>query len=184
MKINARSLKFVNHLAGNRAPPILFYVPRKKEKLSHLDYQVYKLWSNPKDKKLDVYSLTVKYYKVGTPKEWLQFINAISQSLLRGDALQIFQNEEAHQAERDGPEFTKCLAAITKHVFPNKVYNTQKKYIQNICKLLRLGSCKWISRIIKLNDYLVNFPVLEGVTATKLSCKEVVDILEDGVLLQ
>eukprot|EP00957_Ditylum_brightwellii_P002085 160494-Ditylum_brightwellii.AAC.1 len=38
--------------------------------------------------------------------------------------------------------------------------------------------------MIKLNDYLVDFPVPEGVPATKLSHKEFVDILEDKVLLQ
>eukprot|EP00957_Ditylum_brightwellii_P085644 6515181-Ditylum_brightwellii.AAC.1 len=38
--------------------------------------------------------------------------------------------------------------------------------------------------MVKLNDYLVNFPVLEGVTATKLSCKEFLDVLEDGILFQ
>eukprot|EP00957_Ditylum_brightwellii_P038142 2884106-Ditylum_brightwellii.AAC.1 len=30
-----------------------------------------------------------------------------------------------------------------------------------------MGSCKWILEIIKLNNYLVNFLVSEGVTATK-----------------
>eukprot|EP00957_Ditylum_brightwellii_P027906 2108373-Ditylum_brightwellii.AAC.1 len=38
--------------------------------------------------------------------------------------------------------------------------------------------------MIKLNDYLVHFPVLDRVKATKISCKEFVDILEDGILYQ
>ena len=75
-------------------------------------------------------------------------------SLLKGDTLQVFKNEEASQETKDGPAFTKCLAAVTEHVFPKKAYKTQKKYIQNIRKPLVLGSCKWISRMIKLNDYL------------------------------
>eukprot|EP00957_Ditylum_brightwellii_P209187 15360726-Ditylum_brightwellii.AAC.1 len=76
-----------------------------------------------------VYSLTVKYYKVGTPEEWLQYINVIAQvikwqdiqdvkaayslvkSLMRGDALQVFQNKEEIQEVKDGLAFTKCLAA-------------------------------------------------------------------------
>eukprot|EP00957_Ditylum_brightwellii_P030793 2333278-Ditylum_brightwellii.AAC.2 len=69
MNINTRSLKFVNCSARNRPPPILFYVPKKKEKLSPSDYQVYKLWTNPKDEKLSVYLLTLKHYTVGTPEE-------------------------------------------------------------------------------------------------------------------
>eukprot|EP00957_Ditylum_brightwellii_P136626 10419308-Ditylum_brightwellii.AAC.1 len=115
MKLNTKSLEFANHLVGNRPPPILFFTPGSEKKLSPLDYQIYKLQTNPKDKKLTVYWLMVKYYEVGTPEEWLQFVDAIAQvikgqgihdgeasyslvkSLMRGDALQVFENEEESQ---------------------------------------------------------------------------------------
>eukprot|EP00957_Ditylum_brightwellii_P129609 9887204-Ditylum_brightwellii.AAC.1 len=38
--------------------------------------------------------------------------------------------------------------------------------------------------MIKLNDYLVHFPVLDRVTTTKISCKEFVNVLEDGIPYQ
>eukprot|EP00957_Ditylum_brightwellii_P037833 2861490-Ditylum_brightwellii.AAC.1 len=69
MKINKKSLEFANHSVGNRPPFILSYLPDTKENLSLLDYQIYKLQTNPKDKKLAVYLFTVKYYNVGTPEE-------------------------------------------------------------------------------------------------------------------
>eukprot|EP00957_Ditylum_brightwellii_P124452 9484752-Ditylum_brightwellii.AAC.1 len=137
-----------------------------------------------------------------TPEEWLQFMEAITQvikgqdiqdgdaayllvkNLLKGGALQVFKNEEASQEVKDSPAFIKCFAAVTKHVFSKKAYTTQKKYIWNICKPLRLGSCKWIYRMIKLNDYLVQFPVPDGVTTTKISRKDFVDVLEDGIPYQ
>eukprot|EP00957_Ditylum_brightwellii_P114432 8724457-Ditylum_brightwellii.AAC.1 len=50
-----------------------------KKKLSPLNYQTYKLRTNPKDEKSVVYNLVVKYYEVGTPEEWLQFMDAIMQ---------------------------------------------------------------------------------------------------------
>eukprot|EP00957_Ditylum_brightwellii_P192377 14645285-Ditylum_brightwellii.AAC.1 len=152
MKIDAKSLKFANYFVGNRPPHILFYVPERKEELSPSDYQVYKLWTNPKDKKSAMYLLMVKYYKVGIPEEWLQFIDAIFQSLLRRDALQVFQNKETNQKERDSQAFTKYPGAITAHAFPKKAYTIQKKYIWNICKPLRLRAYKWILHVIKLND--------------------------------
>eukprot|EP00957_Ditylum_brightwellii_P042091 3187860-Ditylum_brightwellii.AAC.1 len=62
MKIDVKSFEFANLLVGNRPPPILFYMSE-----------------NPKDEKLAVYLLTVKYYKVGTPEECLQFVDAIAQ---------------------------------------------------------------------------------------------------------
>eukprot|EP00957_Ditylum_brightwellii_P013817 1041622-Ditylum_brightwellii.AAC.1 len=138
MKISNKSLEFANSNQGNKPPPIPFYVAYDAKKLSLSDYQTYKLRTNPKDEKSVVYNLIVKYYKVGTPEEWLQFMDVIMQvikgqdiqdgdaayllvkSLLRGDALQVFKNEVASQDVKDGPNFTKCLAAVTEHVFPKK----------------------------------------------------------------
>eukprot|EP00957_Ditylum_brightwellii_P047634 3618581-Ditylum_brightwellii.AAC.1 len=47
-----------------------------------------------------------------------------------------------------------------------------------------LGSCEWALQMIKLNDYLAHFLVSDRVEATKISCKEFVDILEDETLYQ
>eukprot|EP00957_Ditylum_brightwellii_P118190 9014280-Ditylum_brightwellii.AAC.1 len=57
---------------------------------------------------------------------------SLVKSLLKGDALQVFKNKEASQEIKDGLAFTKCLAAVTEHIFPKKAYKTQKKYIWNI----------------------------------------------------
>eukprot|EP00957_Ditylum_brightwellii_P177389 13511888-Ditylum_brightwellii.AAC.1 len=111
-------------------------------------------------------------------------VYSLVKSLLKGNTLQVFKIKEESQEVKDSPSFTKCLAAVTEHVFPKKAYKMQKKYSQNTHKPLRLGSCKWILQMIKLNDYLVHFPVPDGVTATKISCKEFIDILEDGIPYQ
>eukprot|EP00957_Ditylum_brightwellii_P176079 13407616-Ditylum_brightwellii.AAC.1 len=79
MKINAKSLEFANRSVRNKPLPIPFYVPDSDKKLSPLDYQTYKLRTNPNYEKLVVYNLVVKSYKVGTPEEWLQFMEAIMQ---------------------------------------------------------------------------------------------------------
>eukprot|EP00957_Ditylum_brightwellii_P133492 10177305-Ditylum_brightwellii.AAC.1 len=115
MKIDNKSLKFANQNIRNKPLLIPFYVLDSEKKLSPLDYQTYKLWTNPKDKKLAVYNLVVNYYEMGTPEEWLQFMEAIAQvikgqdiqhgdavyslvkSLLKGNALQVFQNKEESQ---------------------------------------------------------------------------------------
>eukprot|EP00957_Ditylum_brightwellii_P117459 8958575-Ditylum_brightwellii.AAC.1 len=62
-------------------------MPDNKKKLSPLDYQTYKLRTNQKDKKLVVYNLVVKYYKVATPEEWLQFMEVITQ-VIKGQEIQ------------------------------------------------------------------------------------------------
>eukprot|EP00957_Ditylum_brightwellii_P178324 13581522-Ditylum_brightwellii.AAC.1 len=120
MKIIKKSLKFANRNQGNKPPPIPFYVADDAKKLTLSDYQTYKLRTNPKDDKSVVYNLVVKYYKVRTPEEWLQFMDAITQvikeqdiqdgdaayslvkSLLKGDALQVFKDEEVSQDIKDG----------------------------------------------------------------------------------
>eukprot|EP00957_Ditylum_brightwellii_P181772 13847274-Ditylum_brightwellii.AAC.1 len=79
MKINNKSLEFASQNIGNKPAPIPFYVLDSEKKLSPFDYQIYKLRTNPKNKKLAVYNLVVKYYQVGTPEEWLQFMEAIVQ---------------------------------------------------------------------------------------------------------
>eukprot|EP00957_Ditylum_brightwellii_P155653 11848940-Ditylum_brightwellii.AAC.1 len=84
---------------------------------------------------------------------------SLVKSLLKGDVLQVFKNEEASQETKDGLAFTKCLVVVTEHMFPKKAYKTQKK----------------------LNDYLEFFPVPDGVTATKIAREEFINVLEDGV---
>eukprot|EP00957_Ditylum_brightwellii_P199945 15242344-Ditylum_brightwellii.AAC.1 len=71
MKISNKSLEFVNRYQGSKPLLIPFYVANNKKNLSLSNYQTYKLRTNPKDEKAAVYNLVVKYYKVGTPEEWL-----------------------------------------------------------------------------------------------------------------
>eukprot|EP00957_Ditylum_brightwellii_P009095 687687-Ditylum_brightwellii.AAC.1 len=84
-----------------------------------------------------------RFYKVGTPEECLQFMDAIAQiikgqditdldvanmlvtSLLCGDALQVFRNEEAVEKERDSPAFTKFSAVVSECIFPTKAYKLE-----------------------------------------------------------
>eukprot|EP00957_Ditylum_brightwellii_P042515 3219229-Ditylum_brightwellii.AAC.1 len=59
-------------------------------------------------------------------------VYSLVKSLLKGDALKVFQNNEESQEVKDGAAFSKCLEADTERKFPKKAYKTQKKYIQNI----------------------------------------------------
>eukprot|EP00957_Ditylum_brightwellii_P050574 3834994-Ditylum_brightwellii.AAC.1 len=87
MKISKKSLEFAICNQGSRPLPILFYVANDAKKLSPSDYQTFKLRTNPKDEKSVVYNLVVKYYKAGTPEEWLQFVDAITQ-VIKGQDIQ------------------------------------------------------------------------------------------------
>eukprot|EP00957_Ditylum_brightwellii_P119876 9147420-Ditylum_brightwellii.AAC.1 len=61
MKIDNKNLEFVNQNIRNKPLPIPFYMLDSDKKLTLLDYQTYKLRTNPMDKKLVVYNIVVKY---------------------------------------------------------------------------------------------------------------------------
>eukprot|EP00957_Ditylum_brightwellii_P167026 12715549-Ditylum_brightwellii.AAC.1 len=87
MKINHKSLKFVNQNIRKKPLLIPFHMLENNKKLSCSDYQTYKLQTNPNNKRSAVYNLVVKYYGVGTPEEWLQFMDAITQ-VIKGQNIQ------------------------------------------------------------------------------------------------
>eukprot|EP00957_Ditylum_brightwellii_P040042 3030333-Ditylum_brightwellii.AAC.2 len=41
--------------------------------------------------------------------------------------------------------------------------------------------CKWIARVVKLNDYLTEFPMPMGVKAKKLEQEELLEVLENRI---
>eukprot|EP00957_Ditylum_brightwellii_P033763 2558579-Ditylum_brightwellii.AAC.1 len=54
-------------------------------------------------------------------------VYSLVKSLLKGDALKVFKNKEESQEIKDSKVFTKCLAAVTKHIFPKKACKTKKR---------------------------------------------------------
>eukprot|EP00957_Ditylum_brightwellii_P028283 2136698-Ditylum_brightwellii.AAC.1 len=92
MKINLRSLDAAKHMLCIRLPSTLFFVAEKKAKLIPSVFQVYKLCINSKDKKHTVYLLIVRIYKVGAPKEWLQFMDTIKR-VIKGQGITHFDTD-------------------------------------------------------------------------------------------
>eukprot|EP00957_Ditylum_brightwellii_P151285 11519954-Ditylum_brightwellii.AAC.1 len=91
------------------------------------------------------------------------------QDLLRGDALTAFNNGQAMFKEQTADNIEHCLNAVMAQVFPNKVYKLQKRYIQHMMhKPRHIPVHKWISRAVKLNKYLMEFPTPTGVETKKL----------------
>eukprot|EP00957_Ditylum_brightwellii_P170681 12991926-Ditylum_brightwellii.AAC.1 len=69
MYFTLSNLEKANHTMISKLPPILFIISEKKNKINLSDYQVYKLYTNPKDDKSLIYSLTVGIHEVEIPKE-------------------------------------------------------------------------------------------------------------------
>eukprot|EP00957_Ditylum_brightwellii_P177722 13537828-Ditylum_brightwellii.AAC.1 len=69
-----------------------------------------------------------------------------------------------------------CLNVMTVQVFPIKAYKLQKWYIQYMMhKPRHVSIYKWIARVIKLNNYLTEFPMLIRVKSKKLKQEELLE---------
>eukprot|EP00957_Ditylum_brightwellii_P193446 14730056-Ditylum_brightwellii.AAC.1 len=81
MKIDLKNLKRSNQTTANKLAPIHFFVARKNNKLIPLNYQAYTLYIDLDDEKSAAYLIMVRIYKVGTMKEWLQFMDVIEHGI-------------------------------------------------------------------------------------------------------
>eukprot|EP00957_Ditylum_brightwellii_P124306 9475175-Ditylum_brightwellii.AAC.1 len=71
---------------------------------------------------------------------------------------------------------------MTVQVFPNKAYKLQKWYVWHMMhKPRHIPVCNWISRVVKLNNYLTEFPTPTGVEVKKLEQEELLEVLENKI---
>jgi len=181
-------------------PPIGLARPEIRE-LEHGEYQRYKLRNVPEDESSPTYELSVPYFGTGTPEEWLKFRKnlekvvvgqnvttgpgryTVARRLLEGDALASFdQGARLHGAESI-PNFKRCLDDVTKHVFPKRALQTQKRYMRRFLrKPPTMKIREYVARVIEINDLLAKFPpAIPGQSATKLPDDEILDLLEFGL---
>eukprot|EP00957_Ditylum_brightwellii_P208046 15355630-Ditylum_brightwellii.AAC.1 len=90
---------------------------------------------------------------------------------------------EATFEEQTVDNLEHCLNAMSVQVFPNKAYKLQKWYIWHMMhKPRHISILKWIARrVVKLNNYLTEFPTPTGVEAKKLEPEELLEILENRI---
>eukprot|EP00957_Ditylum_brightwellii_P144561 11011873-Ditylum_brightwellii.AAC.1 len=104
--------------------PFLRPEPRNLEKGQ---YHTYKLCTTPADATSPVYELSVPFFDEGTPEEWIKFrcglaavlkgqnvmqgpaSYTVAKTLLKGDALTVFEQAEIAQGNQTVPHFNKCL---------------------------------------------------------------------------
>eukprot|EP00957_Ditylum_brightwellii_P102696 7826734-Ditylum_brightwellii.AAC.1 len=115
--------------------PFLRPEPRNLERGQ---FHTYKLRTTPADATLPVYKLFVPFFDEGAPEEWIKFQRglaavlkgqnvtfgpasyAVAKTLLKGDALTVFEQAEITHGNQTVPHFNKCLDDIAEHVFLEK----------------------------------------------------------------
>ena len=107
-------------------------------------YHTYKLRTTPADPTSPIYELAVPFFDEGTPEEWIKFRRGLSavlkgqnvtlgpacytvvKTLLKGDALTVFEQAEIARGTQTVPHFNECLDDVAKHVFLKKAGQIQK----------------------------------------------------------
>ena len=163
-------------------------------------FHTYKLRTTPADPTSPIYELSLPFFEEGSPEEWILFRRgltavlkgqnittgppsyAVAKTLLRGDALTVFEQAEIARGTQTMPHYEKCLDDVAEHVFPEKAGQIQKRYMRRNIHFSKDYTVKaWVARVKELNGYLKDFPDHNGTATQPLDPDELMDILEYGV---
>ena len=103
-------------------------------------------------------------------------VEAANDALGRGQARAPVPSEYMPTVEID-------LRAVTSHVFPDRAYQTQKRWMRRFMRKPReTATADFVARVKEINEYFLHYPMLRDGTLlpTKLEDDELLDILEFG----
>jgi hypothetical protein len=142
---------------------ILFQRPAPRN-LEKGQYHTYKLRTTPADPTSPVYKLAVPFFDEGTPEEWIKFRHgllavlkgqnvtqgpasyAVAKTLLKGDALTVFEQAEIARGNQTVPHYNKCLDDVAEYVFTEKVGQIQKRYMRRNLRFTKNLTVKeWVA---------------------------------------
>eukprot|EP00957_Ditylum_brightwellii_P093589 7126670-Ditylum_brightwellii.AAC.1 len=125
---------------------ILFTRPTPRT-LERRTFHTYKLRTTPADPNSPIYELSIPFFNEGSPEEWIKTWRglqavlkgqnvtqgsasyAVAKTLLKGDALTVFEQAETAHGNQMVSHFELCLDDVAAHVFPEKSGQTQKRYM-------------------------------------------------------
>jgi hypothetical protein len=189
----------VNYNAWHTAlqvPPIPLITEKDEvdtqEKGSYLTVE---LRYTPADDDSKVYKKNIRYFKTGTPKQYIEFRAdikkvitgqaittgpaqfAMVRTLLRGDALRVFNNKASKLADEEPASLVLSMNELGKHVFPVRALAKQKRYMRRfIRKPLLLKAREFLACLTEMNDDLEFFPPYA--VSQKLAADEMLEIVE------
>ena len=105
---------------------------------------------------------------------------AFMRTVLKGDAYTYFNQYFTTVGNEDDVTFILDVQALTSHIFPQRALRMQKRYMRRYMRKPRDMKMRvYRNRVVKLNNYLEQFPTLINATQ-KIDDDEIVDILEFG----
>eukprot|EP00957_Ditylum_brightwellii_P018208 1371859-Ditylum_brightwellii.AAC.1 len=131
------------HSNPNVKQAIIAFTRPTPRNLERGQFHTYKLRTTPADTDSPAYHLSIPFFDEGSPDEWIKFRRwlqvvlkgqnmtqgpasyAVAKTLLKGDALTVFEQAEITHKNQTVPHFELCLDDVAGHVFPEKVGQTQ-----------------------------------------------------------
>ena len=158
-------------------PPIPFKKVDSKKPKKGMTHKL-GLKVDPTDKDSNSYEIEVVVFDSGTPEEWLDFLDvwkkvekglrltaaptkaAVFKNLIRGEALQVFENSENQlDFKTNNDDFVKAVQKLTEYFFPIRALETQKRFMRrNLLKVRGQTIREFVARIQELNSKLEQFP--------------------------
>ena len=154
----------------------------------------------PGDATSQTYDLQIPYFRTGAPKECLKCRNNVKKGmidygattgpqeysftrrLLERDALAVLELKAIKFGAETGPHYTEVMDELTKHIFPSKALQKQKRDMRRVLRKPReLSTRDFVSHVCEINNLLPQF--LGATNESKLPSNELLDLLDFGIHL-
>jgi len=197
MKVSTNYYSPISNGRRQIVPIVPLQRPEKKD-LTEGNYVTLKRKTRPGDRDSATFHLPIPYFKSGTPKEFLKWKRnvekvisgqgatdgpskyTLTRRLLDGNALTAF-NLKAEEFETEtNPNLLEVIEDLTRHVFPIKALQTQKRFMRRFLRKARdMKTRKYVSHVCEINQMLVHFPAADQ--DSRLPNDEMLDFLEFGM---
>lgn len=161
------------------------------------DATAHEIRYHPADPESQTYRVYVPPFGTGSPEQWLTHLSKIelisdgnhlttgpqkyqlARALLKDDALREFNAKATELGNETVPHFNECLQAITKHVFPEKALQKQRRHLRDVRLNRNTTVADFWARWSQMIDYLKRFPPFEE--GQEFSDEELVETVYDNL---
>ena len=195
-----------NTIASNLLAPISFYLKMNSslglndEKTSECDHDmmVHEVCYVPANACSQMYKVCLNPFDTGSVEQWLKFLTKLkliitrngltaspakfnlTWSLLKGVALQHFNNKAQELREEMATHHKMCLNMVSAHISPKNTLQMQKHYLRKVRLHGLITISEYFAHWCQLNDYLTLFPP-HGRVTQKLKDDEIVELIYKGL---
>ena len=155
---------------------------------------VHEVQYNPANADSQTNKINLSPFDTGSVEQWLKFLAKLKliitrnglttgpvkfnlmQSLLKGEALQHFNNKAQELETETNPHHKTCLNMVSKHFFPKNALQMQKCYMHKVCLHASMTISAYLMCWCQINNYLAMFPP-HGRVTQKLRDDEIVKLI-------